>query len=86
MCSGSRCHSGHRSLTSWTSYIHKDPPQKTPPPPFTHPCVQGCYVVRQGTPMEAHVAPYFVEDALPSSASPGFFEFMQVLQKDILGK
>ncbi|RMZ56193.1 hypothetical protein APUTEX25_002383 [Auxenochlorella protothecoides] len=46
----------------------------------------GCYVVRQGTPMEAHVAPYFVEDALPSSASPGFFEFMQVLQKDILGK
>lgn len=36
--------------------------------------------------MEAHVAPYFVEDALPSSGCPSYYDYMQILQKDVLGK
>ena len=48
--------------------------------------VQPCWVIRQGSPQEALIAPMFVEDPLPTSGSPGFLEYMQVLQRDVLSK
>ncbi|KAK2079444.1 hypothetical protein QBZ16_003136 [Prototheca wickerhamii] len=47
---------------------------------------QPCWVIRQGSPQEALIAPMFVEDPLPTSGSPGFLEYMQVLQRDVLSK
>lgn len=42
------------------------------------------FVVQAGTPAEAHVAPFFVEDR--SSAGPAYAEFAAALQKTVLAK
>lgn len=48
---------------------------------------QEVYVVRQGTPMEAHVMPYFVEDRSASSGGlPGYLEWMMSVQKAVMAK
>lgn len=55
-------------------------------PPSSSILIQPCWVIRQGSPQEALIAPMFVEDPLPTSGSPGFLEYMQVLQRDVLSK
>ena len=45
---------------------------------------QECFVVRQGTPMEAHVGPYFVEDRQASAGAQGYLDFMLTLQKAVM--
>lgn len=48
---------------------------------------QTLHVVRQGTPMEAHVTPYFVEDARGAAGpAPGYLDWMLLLQKMVLSK
>lgn len=48
---------------------------------------QQVHVVRQGTPMEAHVMPYFIEDRMTiGSGLPGYLEWMMGLQKQITAK
>ena len=47
---------------------------------------QECYVVQQGTPMEAHVVPFFVEDRMSTSGSLGYLDFMLQLQKGVMAK
>lgn len=37
---------------------------------------QECWVVRQGTPMEAHLMPYLVEDRQAAAGSLGYLDFM----------
>lgn len=43
-----------------------------------------CFVVRQGSPLEAHCAQYFVEDR--GAASVSYSEFMMNLHKGVLSK
>jgi protein transport protein SEC24 len=47
-----------------------------------------CFVVRQGSPAEAHVLPYFVEDRGPGGpgAAPSYADFAAALQKAVLAK
>lgn len=45
---------------------------------------QECYVVRQGTPMEAHVMPFFVEDRLQAIGAIGYLDWMIQLQKSVM--
>ena len=45
---------------------------------------QEVHVVKQGTPMEAHVMPYFVEDRLGPSGMASYLEWMTVLQKGLM--
>lgn len=45
---------------------------------------QECYVVRQGSPMEAHVMPYFVEDRQAAAGGLGYLDFMVSLQKGVV--
>jgi len=47
-----------------------------------------CFVVRQGSPAEAHVVPYFVEDRGPGGpgAAPSYADFAAALQKAVLAK
>ena len=47
---------------------------------------QECYVVRQGTPLEAHVVPYFVEDRAAAAGSLGYLDWMLQLQKGVMAK
>jgi protein transport protein SEC24 len=44
---------------------------------------QEVYVVRQGTPTEAHVMPYFVEDRAGggAAAAPGYLDYVSALQR-----
>ena len=45
---------------------------------------QEVHVVKQGTPMEAHVMPYFVEDRLGPSGMASYLEWMTMLQKGLM--
>ena len=45
---------------------------------------QEVHVVRQGTPMEAHVMPYFVEDRMGSSGLPSYLDWMTIVQKGLM--
>ena len=46
---------------------------------------QEVHVVVQGSPMEAHVMPYFVEDRLAIAGGlPGYLEWMMGLQKQVM--
>ncbi len=45
---------------------------------------QEVHVVKQGTPMEAHVMPYFIEDRLGPSGMASYLEWMTVLQKGLM--
>ena len=47
---------------------------------------QQVHVVRQGTPLEAHVMPYFVEDRMGSSGLPSYLDWMSLVQKDLMAK
>jgi protein transport protein SEC24 len=48
---------------------------------------QEVHVIVQGTPMEAHVMPYFVEDRLAIAGGlPGYLEWMMSCQKQIMAK
>jgi protein transport protein SEC24 len=47
---------------------------------------QECWVVRQGTPMEAHLMPLLVEDRGPAQGSQSYLEFMLQLQKMLMAK
>ena len=49
---------------------------------------QECHVVRQGTPLEAHVMPYFVEDRAGAGGGglPGYLDWMMGLQKAVMAK
>lgn len=49
---------------------------------------QECHVVRQGSPLEAHVMPYFVEDRAGAGAGglPGYLDWMLGLQKAVMAK
>lgn len=42
---------------------------------------QECWVMRQGTPLEAHLMPFLVEDRQATSGSQGYLDFMLQLQK-----
>jgi hypothetical protein len=42
---------------------------------------QECWVLRQGTPMEAHLMPLLVEDRQAAAGSQGYLDFMLTLQK-----
>ena len=50
----------------------------------TRPNFPPCFVVRQGSPAEAHVLPYFVEDRGPGT--PSYADFAASLQKTVLAK
>ena len=50
----------------------------------TRPGFPPCFVVRQGSPAEAHVMPYFVEDRGPGT--PSYADFAASLQKTVLAK
>lgn len=50
----------------------------------TRPNFPPCFVVRQGSPAEAHVLPYFVEDRGPGM--PSYADFAASLQKTVLAK
>lgn len=41
-------------------------------------------MVRQGSPMEAHVMPYFVEDRQAAAGGLGYLDFMVSLQKGVV--
>ncbi len=43
-------------------------------------------MIRQGTPIEAHLMPYLVEDRGPVPGSIGYLDFMQQLQKMVMSK
>lgn len=43
-----------------------------------------CFVVRQGSPLEMHVAPYFVEDRGPSTQAYG--DYLQTVHKAVMAK
>lgn len=46
---------------------------------------QEVHVVVQGSPMEAHVMPYFIEDRLAAAGGlPGYLEWMMGLQKQVM--
>ena len=47
---------------------------------------QEVWPVLQGTPMEAHLMPFLVEDRLASAGSMGYLDFMMQLQKQLLAK
>ena len=50
---------------------------------------EALHVVRQGSPMEAHVMPYFVEDARGPGAggpAPGYLDWMNSLQRMVQSK
>ena len=44
------------------------------------------HVVRQGTPLEAHVMPYFVEDRMGTSGLPSYLDWMTMVQKSLMAK
>ena len=48
------------------------------------PVYQQCFVIRQGSPLEVHVLPYFVEDR--SQATPSYADFMLAMHKGVLSK
>ena len=50
----------------------------------TRPGFPPCFVVRQGSPAEAHVMPYLVEDRGPGT--PSYADFAASLQKTVLAK
>lgn len=45
---------------------------------------QECYVVKQGSPMEAHVMPFFIEDRLQAVGALGYLDWMVQLQKQVM--
>ena len=48
---------------------------------------QEVHVVVQGTPMEAHVMPYFIEDRMSIAGGlPGYLDWMMQLQKQVVAK
>lgn len=47
---------------------------------------QACWVIRQGSPMEAHLMPYLVEDRGAAPGSLGHLEYMLQLQKMVMSK
>jgi protein transport protein SEC24 len=47
---------------------------------------QECWVLRQGTPMEAHLMPLLVEDRQAAAGSQGYLDFMLTLQKMLMAK
>ena len=47
---------------------------------------QECWVIRQGSPMEAHVMPYLVEDRQATAGSMGYMDYMLQLQKMLMAK
>lgn len=49
-------------------------------------CPQECFVVRQGTPMEAHLMPFLVEDRQATSGSQAYLDWMMQLQKMLMSK
>lgn len=46
--------------------------------------IQEVHVVRQGTPLEAHVMPYFVEDRMGPSGQPSYLDWMTIVQKGLM--
>ncbi len=46
--------------------------------------IQEVHVVRQGTPLEAHVMPYFVEDRMGPSGQPSYLDWMSMVQKGLM--
>lgn len=47
---------------------------------------QECWTIRQGTPMEAHVMPFLVEDRQAASGAMGYLDYMQQIQKMLMSK
>ena len=47
---------------------------------------QDVHVVRQGTPLEAHVVPYFVEDRMGTTGLPSYLDWMTLIQKTVMSK
>lgn len=48
---------------------------------------QEVHVVRQGTPLEAHVMPYFIEDRMGAGGNlPGYLDWMMTVQKQVMAK
>ena len=48
--------------------------------------LQECWTIRQGTPLEAHLMPYLVEDRQTAAGSLGYLDFMLQLQKQLMAK
>eukprot|EP00889_Picochlorum_renovo_P008544 jgi/Picre1/35574/NNA_003035.t1 len=46
--------------------------------------VQDVHVIRQGTPMEAHVMPFFIEDRMGASGQPSYLDWMTIVQKGLM--
>lgn len=46
--------------------------------------IQEVHVVRQGTPLEAHVMPYFIEDRMGASGLPSYLDWMTIIQKGLM--
>ncbi|EFN54134.1 hypothetical protein CHLNCDRAFT_135519 [Chlorella variabilis] len=47
---------------------------------------QECWTIRQGTPMEAHLMPFLVEDRQATTGSMAYLDFMLQLQKLLMAK
>eukprot|EP00877_Chromochloris_zofingiensis_P002473 jgi/Chrzof1/12226/Cz06g26070.t1 len=50
----------------------------------SHACHSQCFAVRQGTPMEAHVVPLFVEDR--THGQMAYLDFLQAVHKQVMNK
>lgn len=80
---GGKCCSHPARLPQPSSCSPPAPPQSQTPPASG---LQECWVVRQGTPMEAHLMPYLVEDRQAAAGSMGYLDYMMQVQKMLMAK